>query len=228
MLETDVVIGGWLPGEGRRGDQFGALVVGVHKDGELKYAGRVGTGFDERELNRLGGMLAELARDDEPVRGPPAAARDPLRRAGAGRPRRVWGVDAGRHAAPPALPRPARRHRPRRPWSSKSRETDRRHRRLPDRPRRDADVAPRAPARGAVDPHHPRRARRRREPDRHRRRLLRRRERRRPQRAADRQGAARPPRRRDRRHQGRPHAPRRGVGARRPARVHQGRLRARR
>ena len=49
----------------------------------------------------------------------------------------------------------------------------------------------------------------------------------RPQRAADRQGARRPPRRRDRRHQGRPHAHgRRRLGARRPARVHQARLRA--
>ena len=35
VLETDVVVGGWLPGEGRRASQFGALVVGVHEDGEL-------------------------------------------------------------------------------------------------------------------------------------------------------------------------------------------------
>ncbi len=69
VLETDVVIGGWLPGEGRRASQFGALVVGVYKDGELQYAGRVGTGFDERELNRLGAMMAERERDTSPFEG---------------------------------------------------------------------------------------------------------------------------------------------------------------
>jgi bifunctional non-homologous end joining protein LigD len=77
VLETDVVVGGWLPGEGRRVSQFGALVVGVHQDGELKYAGRVGTGFDERELNRLGAMLADLEREASPFEGrqPPKETR---------------------------------------------------------------------------------------------------------------------------------------------------------
>ena len=77
VLETDVVVGGWLPGEGRRSSQFGALVVGVHKDGALTYAGRVGTGFDERELDRLGGMLAELESDTSPFEGrqPPRETR---------------------------------------------------------------------------------------------------------------------------------------------------------
>ena len=77
VLETDVVVGGWLPGEGRRASQFGALVVGVHKDGALTYAGRVGTGFDERELDRIGGMLAERERDTSPFEGrqPPRETR---------------------------------------------------------------------------------------------------------------------------------------------------------
>ena len=77
VLETDVVVGGWLPGEGRRATQFGALVVGVHQDGELKYAGRVGTGFDERELGRLGAMLADLEREESPFAGrqPPKETR---------------------------------------------------------------------------------------------------------------------------------------------------------
>jgi bifunctional non-homologous end joining protein LigD len=82
VLTTDVVIGGWLPGEGRRSRQFGALVVGCHQDGALKYAGRVGTGFDEAELTRLGGMLEKLARDDSPFDGrqPPRETRfvDPV------------------------------------------------------------------------------------------------------------------------------------------------------
>jgi bifunctional non-homologous end joining protein LigD len=77
VLETDVVVGGWLPGEGRRATQFGALVVGVYADGELKYAGRVGTGFNERELTRLGAMLAERERDGSPFGGrqPPEETR---------------------------------------------------------------------------------------------------------------------------------------------------------
>jgi bifunctional non-homologous end joining protein LigD len=66
---TEVVIGGWLEGEGRRSGRLGALVVGYHEDGALRYAGRVGTGFDEAELNRLGGLLAPLARADSPFEG---------------------------------------------------------------------------------------------------------------------------------------------------------------
>jgi bifunctional non-homologous end joining protein LigD len=69
VRQTDVVIGGWLPGEGKRSGRLGALVVGFHEDGALKYAGRVGTGFDERELDRLNGILASLARDDSPFDG---------------------------------------------------------------------------------------------------------------------------------------------------------------
>src|SRR3954452_12515625 len=75
---ADVVVGGWLPGEGNRGGRLGALVVGVHDaDGELRYAGRVGTGFDQRELERLGGLLAELAADESPFTGrqPPKETR---------------------------------------------------------------------------------------------------------------------------------------------------------
>jgi bifunctional non-homologous end joining protein LigD len=76
VLETDVVIGGWLPGEGKRSGRFGALVVGFYEDGELKYAGRVGTGFDEAELTRLGRLFEGLARDDSPFSGrqPPREA----------------------------------------------------------------------------------------------------------------------------------------------------------
>jgi len=64
------VIGGWLGGEGGRAGRLGALVVGYHdEDGSLRYAGRVGTGFDDRELTRLGRLLAERARDTSPFEG---------------------------------------------------------------------------------------------------------------------------------------------------------------
>ncbi|MGH2969063.1 MAG: non-homologous end-joining DNA ligase [Solirubrobacteraceae bacterium] len=78
VRRTDVVIGGWLAGEGNRSGRLGALVVGYHDEGgDLRYAGRVGTGFDGRELERLGALLAERARADSPFAGrqPPKQTR---------------------------------------------------------------------------------------------------------------------------------------------------------
>ena len=72
-----LVIGGWLPGEGGRTGRFGALVVGFHEDGELRYAGRVGTGFTEAELMRVGRLLEPLSRETSPFAGrqPPKQTR---------------------------------------------------------------------------------------------------------------------------------------------------------
>ncbi len=71
----EVVVGGWLPGEGSREGRLGALLVGVHDapgDGRpLRYAGRVGTGFKEAELRRLADHLEALATDDCPFDPPP-------------------------------------------------------------------------------------------------------------------------------------------------------------
>jgi bifunctional non-homologous end joining protein LigD len=77
VRRTSVVIGGWLPGEGGRSGRLGALCVGFHEDGELRYAGRVGTGFNEAELDRLGRLLEPLAREKSPFSGrqPPKQAR---------------------------------------------------------------------------------------------------------------------------------------------------------
>jgi bifunctional non-homologous end joining protein LigD len=63
---VDVVIGGWIPGEGRRSGALGALMVGFYEDGDLRYAGRVGSGFTEAELDRVGKLLEPLARDASP------------------------------------------------------------------------------------------------------------------------------------------------------------------
>jgi bifunctional non-homologous end joining protein LigD len=63
----ELVIGGWLPGEGRRERRIGALLVGVYDpDGAFRYAGRVGTGFTDTELDRLGKLLAPLRRENSP------------------------------------------------------------------------------------------------------------------------------------------------------------------
>lgn len=77
VMRQEVVVGGWLEGEGGRSGRLGALLVGVHDDGRLRYSGRVGTGFDEQELQRLGKLLAERARDTSPfdTGKPPKGAR---------------------------------------------------------------------------------------------------------------------------------------------------------
>src|SRR5207248_7257901 len=49
----ELVIGGWLPGEGRRAERIGALLMGYYEDGGFRYAGRVGTGVSERTVNDL-------------------------------------------------------------------------------------------------------------------------------------------------------------------------------
>ena len=74
----ELVIGGWLPGEGRRERRIGALLVGVHDpDGKFRYAGRVGTGFSDAELDRLAKLLAPLQREQSPFQAgepPPRGA----------------------------------------------------------------------------------------------------------------------------------------------------------
>ena len=63
----EVVVGGWVPGDGKRRDRIGALLVGVRDDdGSLRHVGRVGTGFTEAELDRLAEMLRPLERQDSP------------------------------------------------------------------------------------------------------------------------------------------------------------------
>ncbi|MCW2968799.1 MAG: ligD, partial [Solirubrobacteraceae bacterium] len=70
VRREDVWIGGWMPGEGRRRDRIGALLVGL-PDGEsgLAYAGRVGTGFTDEELDRLAKLLGPLETDRSPFSG---------------------------------------------------------------------------------------------------------------------------------------------------------------
>jgi bifunctional non-homologous end joining protein LigD len=63
----EFVIGGWVAGEGRRAS-LGALLLGHHGGGVegLRYAGKVGTGFSERDLKELRERLDELKRDTSP------------------------------------------------------------------------------------------------------------------------------------------------------------------
>ncbi|HXM57415.1 MAG TPA: non-homologous end-joining DNA ligase [Candidatus Dormibacteraeota bacterium] len=70
----DLVIGGWLDGEGKREGLPGALLVGYWDGDRLVYAGRVGTGFTDATLARLADLMRPLARADSPFgRGSPPA-----------------------------------------------------------------------------------------------------------------------------------------------------------
>ena len=62
----EIVIGGWKAGEGGRSSGIGALLMGIPGDGGLQFAGRVGTGFTERELAKLKSTLAPLRTDQSP------------------------------------------------------------------------------------------------------------------------------------------------------------------
>jgi bifunctional non-homologous end joining protein LigD len=63
----EVVIGGWRAGEGGRSSGIGALLMGIPgPDGGLQFAGRVGTGFSDRELTNLKKTLAPLRTDESP------------------------------------------------------------------------------------------------------------------------------------------------------------------
>jgi bifunctional non-homologous end joining protein LigD len=64
--EQEFVVAGYTTGTGHRSGTFGALVLGLHEDGELRYVGNVGTGFTDRELAKLLALLKPLARDGAP------------------------------------------------------------------------------------------------------------------------------------------------------------------
>jgi bifunctional non-homologous end joining protein LigD len=66
--EQELVIGGFTPPQGSR-RHFGALLVGYYEDGALRFAGKVGTGFDQRTLAELGAKLEALE-----IAEPPFAA----------------------------------------------------------------------------------------------------------------------------------------------------------
>jgi bifunctional non-homologous end joining protein LigD len=67
---VELVIGGWIPGRGRRSETIGALLVGYHDEtGDLRYAGRVGSGLAEDDLVRLSEALEALRRDGSPFAG---------------------------------------------------------------------------------------------------------------------------------------------------------------
>jgi bifunctional non-homologous end joining protein LigD len=67
-FEQELAIGGFTPPQGSR-RRFGALLVGYYEKGELRYAGKVGTGFSAKTLEDLGGKLESLEIDSSPFAG---------------------------------------------------------------------------------------------------------------------------------------------------------------
>jgi bifunctional non-homologous end joining protein LigD len=63
--EQELVIGGFTAPRGSRTD-FGALLLGYHDGGALRYAGKVGTGFTRATLRDLAAKLAPLRRGGSP------------------------------------------------------------------------------------------------------------------------------------------------------------------
>jgi bifunctional non-homologous end joining protein LigD len=71
----EVVVAGYTKGQGRRSRGFGALVLGVHEAGGLRWIGNVGTGFTDAEIERVLELLKPLERADSPFPEPPKMPR---------------------------------------------------------------------------------------------------------------------------------------------------------
>jgi DNA ligase D-like protein (predicted ligase) len=69
VKDQEFVIGGFTDPQGSRFG-FGALLLGYYDGGKLRYAGKVGTGFDEATLRALTAKLTELEQDTSPFADP--------------------------------------------------------------------------------------------------------------------------------------------------------------
>ncbi|GAA4811133.1 ATP-dependent DNA ligase [Tomitella cavernea] len=81
FASDELVIGGYTRGSGSRAETFGALLLGEpDADGRLRYAGKVGTGFDEHELARLTASMRRIRRKTSPFSDavPRSDAPDPV------------------------------------------------------------------------------------------------------------------------------------------------------
>ncbi|MDF2747237.1 MAG: ligD [Propionibacteriaceae bacterium] len=63
----EVIIAGWRGGQGRRKGGVGSLLIGVPTPDGLRYLGRVGSGFNDRQLDEIEALLKPLARKTSPL-----------------------------------------------------------------------------------------------------------------------------------------------------------------
>jgi bifunctional non-homologous end joining protein LigD len=67
----EVVIGGWTEGAGDRRGSLGALLLGIPAGDGLRYVGKVGTGFSQRDRDALLRLLGPVASKKSPFVAPP-------------------------------------------------------------------------------------------------------------------------------------------------------------
>ena len=72
----EAVVVGWRPGQGNRAGKVGSLLLALPDDGELRYIGRVGTGFSERDAAQWARELGREERKTAPLDVPRPEARD--------------------------------------------------------------------------------------------------------------------------------------------------------
>ena len=114
IRHQEVIVCGWQPGQGRRANTIGSLLMGVYADDRLRYAGNVGTGFTEAMLREL--MRQLDPRDTSPF-STPVPPRMPAARTGwnpawsarsrspNGRPTEACGTRAGTGSEPTRTPK---------------------------------------------------------------------------------------------------------------------------
>lgn len=73
IKRQEFVVVGWTPSDKSR--SFRSLILGVHDKGELRYAGKVGTGFNTDELFRLMEIMQPLEQAAPTVKAPRAEVR---------------------------------------------------------------------------------------------------------------------------------------------------------
>ncbi|MBA2918948.1 DNA ligase D [Sphingomonas sp. MAH-20] len=74
IQRQEFVIVGWTASEAR-GRGFRSLLLGLNEGGKLRYAGKVGTGFNARLIEELSAKLEKLKSDKPTVEAPRAAVR---------------------------------------------------------------------------------------------------------------------------------------------------------
>jgi bifunctional non-homologous end joining protein LigD len=73
IKRQEFVIVGWTSSD--KGRSFRSLMLGVHENGKLRYAGKVSTGFDNDEILKLGELMEPLTSDKAPLDAPRAAVK---------------------------------------------------------------------------------------------------------------------------------------------------------
>jgi len=76
VQRQELVVGGFTEPKGTRVG-LGALLVGYYDDGQLHYAGKVGTGFSQRMLRSMRDLLDGLAEEQSPFADEHIPERDP-------------------------------------------------------------------------------------------------------------------------------------------------------